>query len=56
MKNIIKKGELKLVKFKCDFCGTEWESDEFVIDDLRAVITKCIRDNCPVCGRSNRQT
>lgn len=56
-KHYKKKGELKLVKFKCEFCGTEWESDDFIIDNMQtaATLEKLVKDSCPVCERINEQ-
>jgi hypothetical protein len=33
MREIIKKGIRKVLKFTCDWCECQWESDEYEIDE-----------------------
>lgn len=51
MKKIIKEGNVKVEKFKCDKCGYEFESDEYSVDRTVATIRNDIcREECPTCG------
>lgn len=50
MKKIIKEGNVKIEKFKCDKCGCEFESDEYSFEESSSICNALpVKDECPTC-------
>lgn len=60
MKRILKKGEVPknpIVRFKCDYCGTEFEADangyESCVGTFESIpFRKVYISSCPLCGET----